>query len=88
MTYGDIIEWIEENYEFEEGEDAKEAFETISNDWKEENRNTLKNTLGDASESFIERIQELIPQKEKKESEFVLNDTLQGIVNFFKGLFR
>ena len=23
-----------------------------------------------------------------KESEFVLNDTLQGIVNFFKGLFR
>ncbi len=87
MTYGDIIEWIEENYEFEENEDAKKAFETISNDWKEENRDTLQNTLGSEQvDPFIARIQELIPKK--KESEFVLNDTLQGIVNFFKRLFR
>ena len=88
MTYGDIIEWIEENYEFEAGEDANEAFETISNDWKQENRDTLKNTLGVETENFIDRIRDLIPEVSKKEPEFVLNDTLQGIVNFFKGLFR
>ena len=118
MTYGDIIEWIEENYEFEPGEDAREAFETISNDWRVENRDTLSNTLGaDQVKPFIERIQKLIPERDGtltefgqiirgaesvvlpqgftqviteaiEGSEFVLNDTLQGIVNFFKRLFR
>ena len=117
MTYGDIIEWIEENYEFEAGEDAREAFETISNDWKVENRDTLSNTLGDASEQFIKRIEALIPKTDEaltefgqiirgvesvvlpqgfteviteviEETGFELNDTLQGIVNFFKRLFR
>ena len=90
MTYSDIVEWIEDEYDFEEGEDAEEAFNTISKEWKEEpNRDTLENTLGSEGKEFIiKKIQELIPKAPKKESEFVLNDTLQGIVNFFKRLFR
>ncbi len=47
-------------------------------------------------ESGIERLSRQIQEGDTfragargiKESEFVLNDTLQGIVNFFKGLFR
>ena len=118
MTYDDIIEWIEENYEFETNENAKEAFETISNDWRIENRDTLSNTLGaDQVKPFIRRIERLIPQRDEtltefgqiirgaesvvlpqgfteviteviEETGFELNDTLQGIVNFFKRLFR
>ena len=62
MTYGDIIEWIEENYDFEPNEDARAAFNTISEDWKEDQRDTLANTLGDEAEPFIGRIQDLISQ--------------------------
>ncbi len=62
MTYGDIIEWIEENYDFEPNEDARAAFNQISEDWKEDNRDTLANTLGDESEPFIERIRDLISE--------------------------
>ena len=92
MTYSDIIEWIEDEYDFEPDEDPEKAFNTISNDWEDvPNRDTLENTLGSEGKDFIiKRIKALIPQtvKPKKESEFVLNDTLQGIVNFFKRLFR
>ncbi len=50
----------------------------------------------DELERDIERLSRQIQQGDTfragaraiKESEFVLNDTLQGIVNFFKGLFR
>ena len=66
MTYGDIIEWIEENYDFEPNEDAREAFNTISDDWKADNRDTLANTLGDEKEAFIGRIQNLISQTTKE----------------------
>ena len=50
----------------------------------------------DELESDIDRLSRQIQEGDTfragaravKESEFVLNDTLQGIVNFFKGLFR
>ena len=69
MTYGDIIEWIEENYDFEPNESARDAFDTISEDWKADNRDTLANTLGDESESFIGRIQNLISETTEESPE-------------------
>ena len=64
MTYGDIIEWIEQNYDFEPDEDVREAFNTISRDWKEDNRDTLANVLGDQKGDVIEGIRELISGSE------------------------
>ena len=69
MTYGDIIEWIEENYDFEPNESARDAFDTISEDWKADNRDTLANTLGDEKESFIRRIQDIIPETAEESTE-------------------
>ncbi len=59
MTYGDIIEWIEENYDFEPNENARDAFNQISDEWASDNRDTLANTLGQEAESFITRIQNI-----------------------------
>ncbi len=71
MTYGDIIEWIEENYDFETNEDPRAAFEQISNDWTSDNRDTLANTLGEQAEPFIGRIQDLISQTDEAPPELV-----------------
>ncbi len=71
MTYGDIIEWIEENYDFEPDEDARAAFESISNDWASDNRDTLANTLGEEAEPFIGRIQNLISGTDEADPELV-----------------
>ncbi len=82
MTYGDIIEWIEENYDFERDEDAREAFNTISEDWKADNRDTLANTLGDETEPFIRRIQNLISETEPESLELEQRvDTLERGIN-------
>ena len=71
MTYNDIIEFIMERWEFEPNEDAREAFNTISDDWKADNRDTLANTLGDEKEAFIGRIQNLISQTDEADPELV-----------------
>ncbi len=71
MTYGDIIEWIEENYDFEPDEDAREAFNEISRDWASDNRDTLANTLGEEAEPFVARIQDLISQTDEAPVELV-----------------
>ena len=71
MTYGDIIEWIEENYDFDPDEDARDAFNTISKDWQSDNRDTLANTLGEEAEPFIGRIQSLISQTDEADPELV-----------------
>ncbi len=60
MTYGDIIEWIEQEYDFERGEDVQEAFNTISEEWEGFNRDTLANTLGDNKGDVLEGIRQLI----------------------------
>ena len=69
MTYNDIVEWIVENYDFEANEDARKAFNTISNDWQSDNRDTLANTLGDETESFIGTIQTLISKTDEVDPE-------------------
>ncbi len=71
MTYGDIIEWIEENYDFESDEDPRAAFNTISEDWEADNRDTLANTLGKEAEPFIGRIQNLISQTDQASEEHI-----------------
>ncbi len=71
MTYGDIIEWIEENYDFDPDEDARDAFNTISKDWQSDNRDTLANTLGEEAEPFIGRIQSLISESDEAPEELV-----------------
>ena len=71
MTYGDIIEWIKENYDFEPDEDARDAFNTISKDWQADNRDTLANTLGEEAEPFIGRIQAIISETDEAPPELV-----------------
>ena len=85
MTYGDIIEWIEENYDFEPDEDARAAFNSISEDWKADNRDTLANTLGQEAEPFIRRIQDLISETDEEDKELVQRvDALErGIDSLF-----
>ena len=85
MTYNDIIEWILENYDFEANEDARAAFNTISKDWKDDNRDSLANTLGDEKESFIKRLQDIIPTTDQIDPQYDqrINAVERGINELF-----
>ena len=52
----EIIQWVEENYDFEEGEDPQKAFEKIDKD--EDWRSNLADILGDELPRFMEFIEE------------------------------
>ena len=52
----EIIQWTEENYDFEEGEDPKKAFDQIDRD--EDWRSPLADILGDQLGEYMEFIEE------------------------------
>ncbi len=68
---GDIIEWIEENYDFEPNENARDAFNTISKDWESDNRDTLVNTLGEKTKPVIDGIQDIISKSDEAPKELI-----------------
>ena len=73
MTYGDIIEYIEQKWDFEPNEDPEEAFKTISDEWYDDQRDTLENTIGDGKADVLKGIRELISRSElepKAEEDF------------------
>ena len=87
MTYGDIIEWIEQNYNFEPDEDVTAAFNTISEDWKSDNRNTLEATLGDEKGDVLEGIRNLISRADvEPEDEEVSEELQQRVEDIERGI--
>ena len=52
----EIIQWTEENYDFEEGEDPQEAFQQIDRD--EDWRAPLADILGDQLPEYMEFIEQ------------------------------
>ena len=61
MTYDEIFEWIQSEYDFEPGESATDAFNTISDDWRRDNTDSLAELIGSERDDIIERIRGLIP---------------------------
>ena len=56
MAYEQIFRWVEDNYDFEEGEDVQKAFETI--DKEEDWRLPLADILGSELPRFMEFLEE------------------------------
>ncbi len=56
----EIIQWVEDNYDFEEGEDPVKAFNTINDDedWNRENRSELPDILGNDMPAFMRFLEE------------------------------
>ena len=84
----EIIQWTEDNINFEEGEDSQKAFDFISSEFERDNRLSLADILQDDTGKYLEFLEEQTGTS-KSDIEFeVLEERLAGLEEEIRGFFN